>query len=57
MALAAGPKHWTGVDGCTVSGVSIPIRRTGVSNPRDTTLIVSPSTASETVPSRIVALG
>src|SRR5680860_1776612 len=54
-ALAAGPKHWTGFRGSRVSGVSIPIRRTGVSKPRVTTLIVSPSTTAETVPRSVSA--
>ena len=45
-AVASGPKHWTGVFGFLVSGVSMPIRRTRSRWPSMVTSIVSPSTTA-----------
>ena len=49
LVEACGPPHCTGVFGRTVSGVSMPIRRTSHSSPFfRSTLRVSPSTAATT---------
>ncbi len=54
-AEARGPKHWTGVSGLTVSGVSTPITRTvSTSPPSSRTSSVSPSTARTTTAAQVL---
>ncbi len=57
VAEASLPKHCTGLRGSTVSGVSMPMRRTRSSRPPTCTMIVSPSTTRLTTASPVPTAG